>query len=137
MNRHQINNIFYYLGIMKYDSKILNISPDYLIEKSSVFFNSLGNDYFVENNLTENIWIDYCKLWGVNKKNYAILNIINFILMSNLTNSQNVIKNYKMYIGNIENINDCDLHYKVHPILLGHINYAISNDRYLKLLSLQ
>lgn len=136
MNKYQLKNLFYFLSIMKYDNILLSTSPDYLSEKSLSFFNKLGNKNFVPNIRNEKFWIAYCKFWNIEENNYEILNIINFISMSYLSNSKNVIKNFKIFIGDVKYISDYDLSYKVHKKILDHINNIISNDRYLKLLSL-
>lgn len=135
MNRHQINNIFYFLGIMKYGGKLLTISPDYLSEKSLAFFGNLGSSNCIPNILTLSVWKSYCKTWKIKEDEYEILNIINFIAMSNFSNPKNVIKNYIQYMGNTEDINNYDVSSKVHPNILEHVNIIISNNRYLKLLS--
>ena len=41
MTNNQTHNIFYFLGIMINDNKIINTSPDYLIEKANAFFSKL------------------------------------------------------------------------------------------------
>jgi len=146
MTKNQIHNIFYYLGIMLNDNKIIYTSPDYLIEKSMTFFNKLGKNIFIcdiENNYKKqeidydmNFWSKYCEIWKINKQDFELLNIINFILNSNINNTKNVIKNFEKYIGNIDIISDSDLSFKLHPILRSHINNSINFDsRYLKLIS--
>jgi len=148
MTNNQTHNIFYFLGIMINDNKIINTSPDYLIEKANAFFSKLGKDEFISNikniyrsqklDYTTEFWLSYCQIWHIDKNNFELLNIINFILNSNITDTKNVIQNFKKYIGDINIIPDLDLSFKLHPTLLIHINKSIDFDsRYLKLLSLK
>jgi len=137
MNRNKIINIIYFFGIMKNNQKILNVSPDYIIEKSMIFFNNLGNKSYITNIRTQKIWKSYCKRWKVEEDNYEILNIINFIEMSNFSNLKGVIANFKMFMFDFDSVSDDDLSYKIHPILRNSLNRSISNNRYLKLFALQ
>lgn len=150
MTTNQTRNIFYYLGVMLIDNKIINTSPDYLIEKSISFFGKLGKDEFISDikncYSTQRLdkkydvlgfWYAYCKTWNVKQDNYEVMNIVNFILNSNINVTTNVIKNFKKNIGDVETIPDYDLSYKVHPNLIEHINKNVDfNSRYLKLISL-
>ena len=150
MNKYQIQNIFYYLGFMLADNKIINTSPDYLEEKSLSFFGKLGKNEFVSDikncYFSQKIdkqydslgfWYAYCKTWNVKQENYEIMNILNFILNSNINDTTNVIKNFKKYIGDVDIITDSDLSCKVHPKIVEHINKNIDlNCRYLKLINI-
>lgn len=149
MTNQQANNIFYFLGIMLMDNKIINTSPDYLEEKSLSFFGKLGKKEFVSDikniyqsqkisvTINGDFWYEYCKRWGVDQNNNKIMNIINFILNSNITNQKNVIHNYVKYIGEIDTITNSDLSCKIHPNIQTYIDKNIDfNSRYFKLLSL-
>lgn len=147
MTKNQAYNVFYYLGIMLNDNKIINTSPDYLIEKTTSFFNKLGKDEFISNiknkyrsqkiDYSDDFWSEYCSRWRINVDEYGILNILNFILSSDIRDSKSVMKNFKKYIGDFNIISDSNLSGKLHPILLSHMNHSIDfNSRYLKLLLL-
>ena len=145
MTKNQAYNIFYYLGIMLIDNKIINTSPDYLIEKTMIFFNKLGkNEFKGKNNniygsqkidFSDEFWLKYCKMWNIDMDEYEIYNIINFILNSNINDGTSVMKNFKKYIGDFDVVSDSNLSFTIHPKLLSHINNSIDiNNRYLKLL---
>jgi len=146
MTKNQAHNVFYYLGIMLNDNKIINTSPDYLIEKTISFFGKLGKDEYISKvinvyssqiNNSADFWLEYCRIWNIDNNKYEIYNIINFILNSMINDSNSVMKAFKKYIGEFDTISDSDLSYKLHPKLLSHINNSIDfNSRYLKLLLL-
>jgi len=150
MTKNQIYNIFYFLAIFKECDKIINTSPGYLIEKSSSFFNNIKK-YFIDdiknikfNQKVDNkydglgFWFEYCKTWNIDQDEFEILNILNFILNSNITDPKSVIKNFEKYIGDINTIPDLDLSYKLHPLLLNRVNKIVGvNSRYIKLRILQ
>jgi hypothetical protein len=147
MTKNQIENIFYYLGMMLINNKIISTSPDYLIEKSIIFFGVLGKNEFVSDIKNEyfsqridsedDFWSVYCKAWGVKQDNYEIMNIINFILSCNVEYPKSIFKNFEKYIGEINIISDLNLRFKLHPNLLVFIDNSVNfNDRYLKLISI-
>jgi len=147
MTKNQAYNVFYYLGIMLNDNKIITTSPDYLIEKTTSFFNKLGKNEFISEvknkyrsqriDYSADFWSEYCKMWKIDNDEYEILNILNFILNSDIRDSKSVMKNFKKFIGDFDVISDSDLSYKLHPILLSHMNNSVDlNSRYLKLLLL-
>jgi len=127
MTKNQIHNLFYYLGIMLLDNKIISTSPDYLIEKSLSFFGNSGKNVFISDiknkffsqKLPDNkydgygFWFAYCKTWNVKQDDYEIMNILNFILSCNIKNHKNIIMNFEKYIGSVDVISDSDLSYKL------------------------
>lgn len=148
MTKNNIHNIFYFLSIFSgIDNKLINTSPDYLIEKSLSFFNNLGKNVFISdiksipfsqrknnNKIIDDFWFTYCRTWNVNQEDYKIMNIINFIFNSDIVNSTKTMKSFDKYIDVININTDTDLSFKIHPNLIKYINKnADLNSRYLKL----
>lgn len=152
--RVKIQNLFIYAGIMILDERntLINTSPEYLKEKTLLFFNKLGKDEFI--NLPNeiilwpnknkfitygpNFWEKYCDIWKISSNNYEIMNIINFLISIKQNDTFNsVFENFDKYIGNIKDISDEDLSYAAHHNIIDYLNNVIFNSRYLKLKSFE
>ena len=157
MTSIQINNIFSYSTIMLIGNDLMLTSPNYLTEKTLCFFGKLGKDKFIEyptilltkrissgdtrstnSKLVEkNIWEEYCKTWGVDKNDYKLMNIINYLININFQKQNSFFNNFEKYIGNTKTISNKNLDYMVNPKLLEHIKKVNNfNTRYLKLKTL-
>lgn len=162
MTTNQIYNIFHYCGIMLLDNKLIITSPDYLKEKTLSFMGKLGKNEFIEfpkikysyqkferikrkwnrndiifDNLEDNFWSEYCKIWNVNENDYQFMNIINYLMNINFLKQNSFFDNFEKYFGYTNTISNKNLDYKVHPLLLEDLeNYIDFESRYLKLKSL-
>lgn len=57
------------------------ISPDYIKEKTLLFFNKLGKNEFIKYPGSNNdFWVAYTDIWNIEQDDYELMNIINFIL---------------------------------------------------------
>lgn len=105
----------------KWKLKILNIKYDKMFDK-----------------FEEDFWPEYCKIWNVDKDNYKLMNIINYLLNINWTKMSSLFDNFDLYFGDSDTISNKDLDYNVHPILLKYLDKNIDFDsRYIKLKSLE
>lgn len=148
MISNQIYNFFYYGAIMSLETKLVNISPDYIKEKTLLFFNKLGKNEFIKGPGESGFWVAYTDIWNIEQEDYELMNIINFILsfdelMWTLSidekNKQmsKIFNRFEKYIGDIEKINTSDLSYAIHYNLLKFVKKNINfDDRYIKLLCL-
>lgn len=159
MISNQIYNFFYYGAIMSLETKLVNISPDYIKEKTLLFFNKLGKNEFIKYPGSNNdFWVAYTDIWNIEQDDYELMNIINFILsfkeiivsvfpdnypmldtgeMKHHKIFPLIFNSFEKYIGHIEEINKSDLSWAIHVNLLKYIKkYIDFNDRYFKLLCL-
>lgn len=158
MISNQIYNFFYYGAIMSLETKLVNISPDYIKEKTLLFFNKLGKNEFIKGPGESGFWVAYTDIWNIEQEDYELMNIINFILSfeeiivsvfpdnySMLDTGEMkhhkifplIFNSFEKYIGHIEEINKSDLSWAIHVNLLKYIKKHIDfNDRYFKLLCL-
>ena len=142
MTKTQLYNLHIFQNIFLFNtSNIISSSPDYIKEKSIIFFGRLGKDYFIDfkNNKHSKVylryWDLYCETWRINKIDYQILNIILFIIYNK---ENNIIKNFEKYIGNINIISNLDLKYTTNINTINYINNNIDyNNRYFKLKTLE
>ena len=144
---------------MLIDNQIFTTSPDYLREKSLKFFGTLGKSGFIKfpkaKYTSQSIfkvnyrysdddifWKLYCKTWKVKEDDFELMNIINFLLNvspvynDNKKNLQKniIFSNFEKFIGDIEIINENDLSYMVHPVILKFLKDNMDfNCRFLKL----
>lgn len=159
MKSQQIFNLFTYTGMMLIDNQILTTSPDYLREKTLRFFGTLGKSEYIDlptpvyasqGILDRFFWTRYCDTWGVKKNDVELMNIINFLLNSNLirttsfnhmispVDNRSVYKQFEKYIGDIETVPDYDLKSNVHFKIVEYLTkYIDFNDRFFKLKMLQ
>jgi len=131
MTKNQIYNLYIFIVLMLQDKGIIaNISPDYLEEKSLLFLNILGKNEFIQE---PEIWKEYCDIWKIDKDNYEIMNIINFLF--NIPNNQKKLLNiFEMYIGNIEKISKLELKHFAHKKLIEWIDdKGFIETRFMKL----
>lgn len=150
MISNQIYNFFFYgaimsLGLSGVRNKLKYTSPDYIKEKTLLFFNKLGKNELIK---YPDFWNEYTDIWYINETDYELMNIINFILsfdeiMWTLSidekNKQmsKIFNRFEKYIGDIEKINTSDLSYAIHYNLLKFVKKNINfDDRYIKLLCL-
>jgi len=162
MTMNKIHNIYFFAGIMLLSNKIIATSPDYIIEKSLCFLGKLGKPEFIEfpkikfssqvvdKLYFNNFWEKYCNTWHTDKDDYKLMNIINFLLNSNLirttsfnhmispVDNRSVYKQFEKYIGDIETVPDYDLKSNVHFKIVEYLTkYIDFNDRFFKLKMLQ
>ena len=107
----------------------------------------LSNNKFIEEKIEYNkifdsfendFWGEYCKIWSVDINNYKLMNIINFLLDSNITKTGSFFENFEKYFGDMSTISVEDLDYKAHLLILEYLDENIDfNSRYLKLRCLE
>ena len=152
MNNRQIYNLFSYAGMMLLSNELIMTSPDYLEEKTLLFIGKMGKDEFIKYRLdcsneksgilhryhtTSDFWNEYCNIWGVDKNNYRLMNVINYLFSVNFDKQSSFFDNFGIYFGSMDSISCEDLRYKVHFVLLEYLDDKIGGSRYLKLKSLE
>ena len=86
---------------------------------------------------TSDFWNEYCNIWGVDKNNYRLMNVINYLFSVNFDKQSSFFDNFGIYFGSMDSISCEDLRYKVHFVLLEYLDDKIGGSRYLKLKSLE
>ena len=130
MNSRQIYNLFSFVCIMQTQSTI--VSPDYVEEKALVFLGKMGKDEFIR---YSDSWFNYCDIWGIDKNNYRLMNVFNYLYSINFRNQRSYFDNFEIYFGSFDSVSSEDLRYKVHFKILEQLD-KVCDSRYLKLKAL-
>ena len=136
MKKIQIHNMFIYLGIMLIDNKLQSMSPDYIKEKTLKFFGRLGKSEFVRIPIkNRNFDFElYCNTWKINRDDFELINIINFINDTVTLEKKKVFYNFRKYIGETDCILSKDLSHLAHTNISKYIDELVNfNDRFCKL----